>query len=105
MDTEIERERYVVPKAGDKIRMSLVATNTDRETRMRNGVTQDDFEGIAKTDLREGERFRLDIGYDVLNTSTVVRVGKGIFTTKNSTYSFELLSSPTPSAQAGEVGE
>lgn len=91
MDTEIERERYVVPKAGDKMRMSLVATKTDRETRMRNGVTQDDFEGIAKVDLVEGERFRLDVGYDILNTSVVERVGKGMFTTKNSTYSFEVL--------------
>ncbi len=91
MNTEIEREQFTTPKVGDKVRLSLVATKTERINRQRNGITLDDFHGTASVDLKEGERFYLDIGFGVFNTSVVKRIGKGVFDTENSTYSYEVM--------------
>lgn len=93
---EIEVERFAVPKAGDFVRVTLVATKSDRATRMRNGVTLDTYEGTAVNTLTEGERFFIRIGLEeTFISSPVVRVGKGLFTTENSSYSFEVLEEQT----------
>lgn len=91
-EMEIETEKQMpmeTVKKGDTIRMRLIASKTDASVRQANGVHTNDFKGTALSALVVGERFSLDVGFDILTTSTVKHVGAGMFTTNNSTYSFE----------------
>lgn len=76
-------------KAGDKVRILLVASKHSDMERMRRGIDRDKFEGIAACDLVVGNWFVLECQSGNFRTSSVTYIGKGMFTTKNSTYSVE----------------
>lgn len=82
----IETERFEPIKRGDHVQMRLIATNTPLDQRMANGITDNVFTGKATVDLIEGQTFSVDVGFDLITTSVVTRVGVGMFTTKNSSY-------------------
>jgi hypothetical protein len=79
-------------KAGDKVKICLVASTTPHGRRVSNGVTQDSYTGMAGCDLAEGQPFIIDVeNGEYIQTSAIQYVGKGMFATKNSTYSVEKL--------------
>lgn len=85
---ETAREKTEI-KAGDRVRMVLVVSKHTSSERMSRGIESETFEGTAGSDLTEGESFWLDFPGGPLRTSRVQRVGSGMFTTMNSTYSVE----------------
>lgn len=88
-------------KPGDKVRLELIATKTDLETRHRQGLTDNVFVGIAMNAPTVGERFVVELGVgEVLKTSYLKRVGEGMITTLNSTYSLERMrTEPKPKTE------
>jgi predicted RNA-binding protein len=84
--------QYLKIKKGDKIRLTLISSNSPLLKRVQRGVDKIMYEGEAGCDLVEGERFTIIVNaFSEIQTSRVNRIFSRIINTQNSTYLVEKL--------------